>query len=54
MIEQPSINRVKSVPDLYGCWLLSCKQRPELHLSLVLDSVVQGDAVICNSMQLFL
>jgi len=45
MIVQPGSSRVKSVMDLYCCWLLNA---PNFHLSLVLASVVQGDAVNCN------
>jgi len=49
MIVQPSSSRVKSVMDLYCCWLLSgLVNAPNCHLSLVLASVVQGDAVNCN------
>jgi len=55
MIVQPSSSRVKSVMDLYCCWLLSLLvNAPNCHLSLVLASVVQGDAVNCNNIQVCL
>ena len=55
MIVQPSSSRVKSVMDLCCCWLLSLLvNAPNCHLSLVLASVVQGDAVNCNNIQVCL
>jgi len=45
MIVQPSSSRVSSVRELVA--FLSANA-PKCHLSLVLASVVQGDAVNCN------
>jgi len=48
MIVQPSSSRVKSVMDLLLVAFLLVNA-PNCHLSLVLASVVQGDAVNCNT-----
>jgi len=46
------------VAILYCCWLLSsiaagCYPAPNYHLSLVLASEVQGDAVNCNTTDVY-
>jgi len=49
MIVQPSNSIVNSMRILYRCWLHSRQfNAPNYHLSLMLASVVQGDAVNCN------
>jgi len=49
MLVQPSISSVISSGELYSYWLLSCQfNAPNCHLSLVLASVVQGDADASN------
>jgi len=50
MLVQSSISTANPSRELYCCWLLSCLFNAlNYHLSLVLASVVQGDADACNS-----
>jgi len=52
MIVQPSISRVISSGELYYCWLLSFWfNAPNFYISPVLASLVQGDVVICNTLE---
>jgi len=53
MIVQLSISRVNSVRELHCCWFAFLLVNvPNCHLSLVLGSVVQSDAVNFNKWRL--